>query len=344
MPALPVPEEKLRTVSSVTVYDVAREAGVSITTVSRAINAPEKVSAATLERVRTAIDRLGFVPKAEAAARARKAHGRIGVLAPFFTYPSFVQRLRGVADALAQTPYELVIFNVDSSERRDAYLSSLPVTRRLDGLIVMALPFGPDAANRLVDSTIETVTVEFSQEPFSSIRIDDRVGGRMVAEYFIGRGHRRCAFVGDSDLPDYAIHTSDRRLEGYRNRLEEAGLGLPDAYIALAPHGRETARRNALALLDLPQPPTAIFAASDSQAFGVLRAARERGLDVPGDLAVVGFDDIDSAEDVGLTTVHQPLEESGRVAVELLLARLADASRLQQRIRFPLTLVERETA
>jgi LacI family transcriptional regulator len=160
----------------------------------------------------------------------------------------------------------------------------------------------------------------------------------------IRRGHRCCAFVGDSDLPDYAIHTSDLRLEGYRRQLEQARTGLPDDYVALAPHGRENARRSAHALLDRPEPPTAIFAASDSQAFGVLRAARERGLDVPGDLAVVGFDDIDSAEDVCLTTVSQPLEESGRVAVELLLARLADPGRLQQRIRFPLTLIERETA
>jgi LacI family transcriptional regulator len=336
--------ERQRVVSSVTVYDVAREAGVSITTVSRVLNAPGKVSPATRERVRLAIDRLGFVPKAEAAARARKAHGRIGVLAPFFTYPSFVQRLRGVADALEFTPYELVIYNVDSSERRDAYLSSLPVTRRLDGLIIMALPFGEEAADRLVDSALAAVTIEFSQDPFSSIRIDDRAGGQMVADYFLRRGDRCCGFVGDSDLPDYAIHTSDMRLDGYRSRLEQAGVGLPDEYIALAPHGREHARHGTLKLLDLPQPPTAIFAASDSQAFGVLKAARERGLDVPGELAVVGFDDIESADDVGLTTVRQPLEESGRVAVELLLARLANPNRLQQRIRFPLTFVQRDTA
>jgi LacI family transcriptional regulator len=344
MQALSFPREKQRVVSSVTVYDVAREAGVSITTVSRALNAPDKVSPTTLQRVRQAIDALGFVPKAEAAARARKAHGRVGVLAPFFTFPSFVQRLRGVADALAQTPFELVIYNVDSSARRDAYLSSLPVTRRLDGLIVMALPFEREAVNRLLENGLETVTVEFSQEPFSSLRIDDDAGGRMAADYLIRRGHRCCGFVGDSDLPDYAIHTSDMRLAGYRRQLAEAGLALPDACIALAPHGRENARRSAHELLDLPEPPTAIFAASDSQAFGVLRAARERALRVPDDLAVIGFDDVESADDLGLTTVRQPLEESGRLAVELLLARLADPSRPEQRIRLPLTLAVRETA
>ena len=206
------------------------------------------------------------------------------------------------------------------------------------------MPFGPEATARLVENGPATVTIEFSQEPFSSIRIDDRAGGRMAAEHFIRGGHQRCGFVGDSDLPDYAIHTSDLRLDGYRDQLTKAGAGLPDACVALAPHGREQARRSAHALLDLPQPPTAIFAASDVQAFGVLRAARERGLAVPEDLAVIGFDDIESADDVGLTTVRQPLEESGRVAVELLLAQIADENRHVQRIRFPLTLIRRETA
>ena len=118
--------------------------------------------------------------------------------------------------------------------------------------------------------------IELSQEPFSSIRIDDRAGGQMAAEYLLQKGHRRCAFVGDSDVPDYAIHTSDWRLEGYRKALAAAGMILPGEYVALAPHSRENARLLAHRLLDLPEPPTAIFAASDNQALGVLKAARER--------------------------------------------------------------------
>jgi LacI family transcriptional regulator len=326
-----------------TVYDVAETAGVSIATVSRVLNSPEKVNAATRTRVMTAIDRLGFVPKAEAAARARKGHGRIGVLAPFFTLPSFVERLRGVANALDDSPYELAIYNVDSSARRDGYLTSLPLTRRLDGLIVMALPFDQAAARRLLDHHLETVLVELSQEPFSSIRIDDRAGGQMAAEYLLQKGHRRCAFVGDSDVPDYAIHTSDWRLEGYRGALVASDRVLSGEYVALAPHSRENARLSAHRLLDLAEPPTAIFAASDNQALGVLKAARERGLSVPRELAVIGFDDVDIADFIGLTTIHQPLEESGRVAVDLLLSRVANPARPAQRVRLPLTLMERET-
>jgi DNA-binding LacI/PurR family transcriptional regulator len=312
--------------------------------VSRAVNTPEKVSVEARMRVLSAIDELGFVPKAEAVARARRSAGRIGVLAPFFTLPSFVQRLRGVADALANSRYELAIYNVDSSARREGYLASLSVTRRLDGLIIMALPFAESATRRLVEYHLETVLVEFSCEPFSSIRIDDRAGGRLAAEYLLERGHRRCAFVGDADLPDYAIHTSDWRLEGYRQALADAGIDLPERYIALAPHGRENARQSAHRLLDQPEPPSAIFAASDNQAMGVLRAARDRGLSIPRELAVIGFDDLDVADYIGLTTIRQPLEESGRVAVGLLMDRLADRTRPAQRVRLPLTLVRRETA
>jgi LacI family transcriptional regulator len=326
------------------VYEVAERAGVSIATVSRVLNAPEKVNTETRARVVAAIDALGFVPKAEAVARARTATGRIGVLAPFFTFPSFVQRLRGVANALADSPYELAIYNVDSSSRRIGYLASLPVTRRVDGLIVMALPFERETAERLISHGLETVLIEFSQQPFSSIRHDDHIGGAMAANYLIARGRRRVAFVGDADVPGYALRTSDFRLDGFRDALERAGLPLPDRYVALSPHSLDNARCDAHRLLDLPEPPDAVFAASDTQALGVLKAARERGLRVPEEFAVVGFDDVDTSGYIGLTTIRQPLEESGRVAVQLLLDRFEDPTRPAQEIWLPLTLVERDTA
>ncbi len=327
-----------------TVYDVARHAKVSIATVSRVLNTPEKVNPSTRARVIAAIDALGFVPNAEATARARKTSGRIGVLAPFFTYPSFVERLRGVATALVGTSYEFVVYAVDAAQQRDASLASIVVTRRVDGLVIMALPFDDDMARRLVDARIEAALVEFTYNGFNSIEIDDAEGGRLAAAHFLATGRRCCAFVGDSETPDYAIHPSDTRLAGYRRALEEAGCCLPDVYVGLAPHGLETARQAALSLLDLPRPPDAIFAASDTQAMGVLKAARDRGLRVPDDLAVIGFDDIEVAEYIGLTTIRQPLQESGRIAVELVLNRLVDPARPVQHVRLPLSLVVRETA
>jgi DNA-binding LacI/PurR family transcriptional regulator len=331
-------------VSQVTVYEVAKRAGVSIATVSRVLNTPDRVNEGTRTRVYQAIDALGFVPKAEAAARARKMHGRVGVLAPFFTFPSFVARLRGVASAVSDSPYELLIYNVDSSSRRVGWLASLPVNRRIDGLIVMALPFDEEAADRLVAHDLPTVLIEFSRPRFSSVRIDDALGGAMVAAYLCSIGRTRCGFVGDADVPDYALPTSDMRLEGFRSGLAERGVVLPDEFIARAPHGRQTATVAAHTLLALPERPDGIFAASDTQAMGVLQAARERGVAVPDQLAVVGFDDIDMADYIGLTTIRQPLEESGRVAVDLLLSRLAEPSRPAQDVWLPLTLVKRQTA
>ena len=165
----------------------------------------------------------------------------------------------------------------------------------------------------------------------------------MAAAHLFSTGHRRCAFVGDAEVPDYALPTSDFRLEGFRAGLAEHGLDLPGEYVACAPHSRENARRLAHVLLNLPERPTGIFAASDTQAMGVLQAARERGIAVPQELAVVGFDDIDVADYIGLTTIRQPLEESGRVAVDLLLSRLADPARPAQDVWLPLALVKRQT-
>jgi len=327
-----------------TVYDVAKKAKVSIATVSRVLNSPEKVQENTRKRVLHAIDTLGFVPRAEAVARARKSIGQIGVLAPFLTFPSFVQRLRGVSLALANTPYDLVVYNVDSAARRDGYLARLSVTRRLDGLIVMSLPFDDAAAHRLIHHKLETVLIETSRTVFSSIEIDNFTGGRMAADYLVAKGHRRCAFVGDANLPDYSLPTSDIRLAGFRQGLMAANLALPDEYLGLAPHGMESARQQTLRLLNLPKPPTAIFAHSDYQAMGVLKAARECGVAVPRDLAVIGFDDIDMADYIGLTTIRQPLDESGRLAVEMVLARLSDPTRSTHHIKLPLTLITRETA
>lgn len=326
-----------------TIYDVAELSGLSIATVSRVLNSSELVNEATRSRVMAAIDQLGYVPKAEARARALKNSGRIGVITPFFTAPSFVQRLRGVAAALVGTGYELVVYTVESKDHLQVYLATLPLTGSLDGLLVMSLEFGEAEARRLLDHGLETVLIEYPQPFFSCVGIDNIAGGRMAAEYLLGKGHRRCAFLGDTDLPEYSIHPVSLRLVGYRQGLSAAGVALPAEYIRLAPYSQEQARRVARQLLDLPAPPTAIFVATDLQAFGVMKAAREIGLKIPHDLAIIGFDDLDMADFIGLTTINQSLDASGRIAVELLLARLSDPGRAIQQVTIPLTIVERET-
>jgi LacI family transcriptional regulator len=327
-----------------TIYDVAKHSGVSITTVSRMINTPDKVNGDTRVRILAAIDALGFVPKAEARARAMRGTGRIGVISPFFTAPSFVQRLRGIAEALSAKKFELVIYTVDSAERLKSFLSSVPLTGNLDGLIILSLPVDDADARRLVEHGLPTVLVEFPHPSLSSVEIDDVMGGRMAAQYLLGKGHRRLAFLGDTDLPEYSIHPVSLRLIGFRQGLQEAGIELPEAFVRLAPYSQEQTRKVAAELLNLPQPPTAIFAATDFQALGVLKAARQLNIQVPKQLAVVGFDDLDLAEYADLTTIHQHLDESGRLAVEILLAQIESPSRPTRHVKLPLTLIERQTA
>ena len=327
-----------------TIYDVAKHAGVSITTVSRMLNTPDKVNAVTREKVVAAIDMLEFVPKAEARARAMQRTGRIGVITPFFTAPSFIQRLRGIAATLSPKNYELVIYTVDSSNHLQGYLSSLPLTGNLDGLIILSLPVGDIEVRRLIDHGLPTVLIEYPHPKLNCVEIDDVEGGYMATTYLLGKGHRRVAFLGDTDLPEYSIHPVSLRLSGFRRALKEARIKLPDMFVRLAPYTQEQTRQVANELLNLPNPPTAIFAATDFQALGVLKAARQLDIKVPEQLAVIGFDDLDMAEYADLTTISQHLDESGRLAVELLLAQIESPSRPPRHVKLPLTFIERQTA
>ena len=327
-----------------TIYDVAKTAGVSISTVSRVINASPNVSDATRERVQEAIDKLEFVPKAEARARAMKDFARIGVLTPFFTAPAFVQRLRGVAEGLMSTRYELTIFTVESLEHLNHYLATLPVTGHLQGLILLSLRVNDESAAKLKDNDLETVLIEYPRQDLNTVEIDDRAGGEMAAEYLISKGHQRLGFIGDTtDLGEFAILPITLRLRGFREGLAREGLSLPDELVCTSQYGVKDAEKNIEPMLKLPNRPTAIFAATDLQAVGVVNKARELGLRVPEDLAVLGFDDLDIADYLGLSTIHQNLDESGRLAVEILLSRLKDPHRPIRHVRLPLSIVERQT-
>jgi DNA-binding LacI/PurR family transcriptional regulator len=326
-----------------TIYDVAKLSGISISTISRVLNAPDKVNQDTRLKVLEAIDSLGFVPRADARARALRRTGRVGVIAPFFTAPSFVQRLRGVGSTLASLNYELVIYTVDSSNRLDGYLSSVPFTGNLDGLIIMSLPLQEKAAQRLVDHGIETVLIEYTHPGLNCIVIDDFHGGQLAAAHLIEKGHRRIAFMGDKELHDFEIHPAGMRLKGFLHTLQSAGISIPEEYIRHFEDTTEYALQAARQLLSLPTPPTAIFAAADVQALSALKVAREMGVKVPEQLAVIGFDDIDFAEYADLTTINQHLDESGRLAVETLMARIAEPTRPLQHINLPLQFVARKT-
>jgi LacI family transcriptional regulator len=286
---------------------------------------------------------LAFVPKAEARARALSRTGRIAVVTPFFTAPSFVQRLRGIAEALSRTRFELVIYTVDSLEHLQGYLSSLPLRGNVDGLIIISLPVDHQQARRFVRHGLPTVLIEYPNRELDSVEIDDVEGGRLAAEHLIRKGHTRIAFLGDTHPPEYAIHPAGQRRKGFLREAQNAGLAVPASYVRAVPNAIGPTRQATTELLMMREPPSAIFAASDLQALVVLKEVRQLGKRVPEDLAIVGFDDLDMAEYEELTTVRQHLDDSGRLATEILLSHIEDPARKVKHVQIPLTLVERGT-
>jgi LacI family transcriptional regulator len=286
-----------------------------------------------------AIDLLGYTPKAESRARALKETRRIGVLIPYFTVPSFVQRLRGISTVLNQHDYEMVIYPVDSKSREKSYLETLPMNKALDGLIIVSQVLDSTIAQRLIDNKLETVVIEFNDSHFTTLEIDDEEGGSLATRFLINKGYKRIAFIGGRQQPLFGVNPIIKRMAGYIKVLKEAGITLPKEF------SQEYVLNPAQLLEDLIPTglPLAIFAATDLQAITLLKEARKLGLRVPEDVAVIGFDDIDMAEYIGLTTVHQPLDESGRIGAELLISRLTDPSQTIQHIQLPLSIVERET-
>lgn len=337
-------EEKSNVPRSKTIYDVATLAGVSISTVSLALNAPTRVSAKTRRKVLEAVDALGFIPKPEAVARARRGVGRVGVIAPYTSYPSVARRLNGILHADSQHALEIVLFDQESAAQSSSpLLSSLPITGRLDGLIVISLPLDETAARRLTDLRLPTVLIDTHYPGFNSVSTSDFSGGRLVAEHLVARGHHHYGFLGETQQSLQYVSPAQQRFAGYRTALSEAGYPLADNDVRFSAHGIRSAFEITKNLLSMEHRPTAIFASSDTLAAGALRATYDLGLNVPGDLAIVGFDDGELAEALNLTTVRQPLEESGRAAMERLLQQL-DRPDTAREVTLELELVPRGTS
>ena len=197
------------------------------------------------------------------------------------------------------------------SLQRDVYLGRGAPLDRSDGMLIVSLAPRDDEVDAFVRAGAPVVVLDAFHPRLPCLRIDDVAGGMLATRHLIELGHERIAFLGDRPEPGLGFVSSDRRRDGYRHALQEAGLPILPELQRTGPHGREVAHRLTTELLTLDEPPTAIFAASDTQALGVLEAASFEGFSVPDDLSVVGFDDVEVAPYVGLTTVHQPLAESG---------------------------------
>jgi DNA-binding LacI/PurR family transcriptional regulator len=328
-----------------TIRDVARAAGVGLGTVSRVLNDSPLVSPATRRRVLDVIAELQYTPSELARSFSSGKTLTVATITPFFTRPSVVERLRGLEVTLTASGYNLVVFNVETVARRAACLRDVPRRDRADGVIIISLAPHPDEAEHLRASGVPVVLVDAIGGDLPHIVIDDVYGGELATRHLIELGHDRIAFIGDhlEDPLTFNFTSSRHRFEGYNNALRTAGLPLREQYVRTALHGRYEARVLARELLQLPEPPSAIFAASDTQAMGVLEGARDLGVGVPAQLSIIGFDDIDVAEYLGLTTVRQPLFESGSRGAELLLTLIAGETPQAAPEYLPVELVPRAT-
>jgi len=322
---------------------VAARAGVGIATVSRVLNGRANVADSTRERVLEAIRSLDYRPSSVARNLSLKRTLVVGVVMPFLTEASPIERVRGIVTALASSPYDLALFDVESADRQQRAFRLLADAHRTDGLLVLSLIPPDEEVRRLRIEGIPCILVDARHDELPSVVIDDVAGGRLATRYLIELGHRRIAFIGDKPPDPFRFLSSRDRTEGYESALADAAIPVRPEYVREGTQSRHVARSIAEELLRLPEPPTAIFAASDVQALGVLEAARALRIDVPRRLSVVGFDDIEIASYVGLTTVRQPLFESGRRGGELLLRALAGEPPAARVETLPLDLVVRGT-
>ena len=327
----------------VTIADVAAAAGVGAGTVSRVLNNSPRVKAETRAKVLAAIDQLDYRPSPLARGLSRGRPQTLGVIVPFFTHASAVERLRGVVAALDGSRYDLVLFNVESPAHRDEHFASLTRRDRADGLLVASLPAPNGSLERLADAGVPVVLLDARGKGVPAVVTDDVEGGRIATRHLLALGHERIAFIGDEPDNPFGFTSSRDRERGYVEAMATGGVDVWPGYICHGPHVRSVARRLTEELLALQRPPTAIFAASDAQALGVLEAVRGAGRRVPDDLSVVGFDDIEVSGYAGLTTVQQPLYESGFRATSLLLEALDTGPLAPIEHELPLELIVRET-
>ena len=307
-----------------TISDVAARAGVGVGTVSRVLNGRTNVRPLTRAKVLDAIEALKYRPSSLARNLSLRKTHVIGVVVPFFTSPSAVERVRGVASVLASSPYDLMLFDIESEDRREHAFRLFDRGDRSDGLLLVSLVPPEDEVERLHAARLPCVLVDAPHPAFPTVVIDDVRGGQLATSHLIDLGHRRIAFMGDKPSDPFRFASSSDRTHGYERALEQAGIEVRPEYVRQGTQVDHLARSIAIDLLRLPERPTAIFAASDQQALGVLEAARILGIRVPEELSVVGFDDVEVAAYVGLTTVRQPLFESGRRGADLLLRLLTE--------------------
>ena len=328
-----------------TIYTVAEHAGVSISTVSRVLNDQSLVKAETKAKVLRAVEALGYQPNASARSLAANTTGTIAVIFPKLSGPFFSALIHGAETAASDSGYHLLIYGASGVTLGADNQTLGMLTTKVDGLVLASSAVSRCYIRDLQRQNLPVVVLgaepPSSGTPVDSIQPDNAGGAEKMMTHLIEHGYRRIAMIKG---PATRTHASDRE-RGYRKALQEHGLPCCDELVVAGAFDENSGYTAMQYLLQQAPVPDAVFAASDQMAIGAMAAIHESGLRIPEDIALVGFDDIETAQYTHppLTTVHQDLFGQGQLAVRMLLARINGATSAAETQRLPTALVIRRS-
>jgi LacI family transcriptional regulator len=304
---------------NITIYDVAREANVSMATVSRVVNGNPNVKPATRKKVLEAIERLGYRPNAVARGLASKKTTTVGVIIPDISSIFFAELARGIEDIATMYKYNIILSNSDQNKEKEFHLLNTMLGKQVDGIVFMGGNITEDHVAEFKRSPVPIVvaaTLEKSQQ-IPSVNINYKQAAYDAVTDLLEKGHNQVAFVSG---PLHDLINKDEKLEGYRKALEDKEIAFREEYVMEGDYSYDSGIEAYEKLSELSNPPTAIFVATDEMALGVIHSAQDRGKVVPDDIEIIGFDNTRLATMVRpqLTTVVQPMYDIGAVAMRLL--------------------------
>jgi LacI family repressor for deo operon, udp, cdd, tsx, nupC, and nupG len=326
-----------------TIDDVARRAQVSVATVSRALRGLPNVAPSTRIRVLEAAQDLRYVADPSASRLAGGKSRTIALVVPMLGQWYYAKLFSGVEAVAAAAGYDLLPYTTGGPGSVTRFLDALTPRRKVDGALVVDVQLSDEDFGRLADAGIDVVTVGVDRWRGPGLRIDNAAAARLAVGHLTGLGHERIALIGGIDDDPFHFSVPVDRFGGYRDALRAAGLPRRPELVVPGNFSLEGGAEAMNALLASPDPPTAVFACSDEMAIGAMQVAQDAGLRVPGQLSIVGFDDHDVAEYVGLTTIRQDVTGQGERAAQLLLAQLVGDERTEGQEVHPTRLIVRRT-
>lgn len=326
-----------------TIYDIAREAGVSIATVSNAINGKGKISQKRREEILEIMDRLHYQPSVIASALTSKRTFTLGLLIPDVSNPFFAEIARAIEDQAHHSGYSVIICSTDNKDERIERYIKLLEQKSVDGIIIGTGIDNLEILKQLLSKSIPVAMIAREVDSLSlhTVITDDFYGGTIAAEHLIGLGHQKLAVLAEN----LKVSSSRERVKGFKSALLEAGIPFDDTHVVVCDYKIEDGKRGARALLQLKDKPTAIFCCNDMLAIGALQAAKDEGLQVPRDLSIIGFDNtiLSNVVSPSITTVAQPMEYMAKLVFDLLISNLEYERTSKKRIVLRPELIVRQS-